>query len=189
MVVQEGEACGSGRGRSLWKCLYPCAILLPRPKAWRARWLLEYVRGKCNVWPAASQWRVGGAMWHVLHLSRSHHRVPSARPGDPSELLHSWVVRQRWRWVNSEGGGCRRGRAPLPLQLGGMKERCKLTGWGLVRTPSRFASSTLLSYGNFIRFLCAFSCRNQSKQPRNAMLYSHPNCACARAFMFKTPGL
>ena len=41
------------------------------------------------------------------------------------------------------GGGCVRGRRPLPLQLGGMGERCKLPHWGLGRSPRSFASSAL----------------------------------------------
>ena len=43
----------------------------------------------------------------------------------------------------AEGRKRERGRRPLPLQLGGMGERCKLPHWGLGLRPRNFASSAL----------------------------------------------
>ena len=51
------------------------------------------------------------------------------------------------------GGGCGRGRRPLPLQLGGMGERCKLSHWGLGRSPRSFASSALGSLRTILNFI------------------------------------
>ena len=58
---------------------------------------------------------------------------------DPGLSVRGVLSRYKRGWV-------REGRCPLPLQLGGRGERCKLPHWGLGRSPRSFSSFALLSF-------------------------------------------
>ena len=74
--------------------------------------------------------------------------------------------------LRAEGRKGGRGRRPLPLQLGGMGERCKLPHWGLGRSPRSFATE----------FRVMKLQNNTEFHTETAFMPSScANCACARA--------